>query len=137
MAQLDDFVLVHPQLVLAVDGAGGEEDVDPRLLGVAHGVPGAVDVGLAAAGQAADDRALDVAGDLADRLEVARRGDGKAGLDHVDAQFDERWATSIFSARFMLAPGDCSPSRSVVSKITIGREVDWTDSVMTLFLNKG
>ena len=26
------------------------------------------------------------------------------------------WATSIFSARFMLAPGDCSPSRSVVSK---------------------
>ena len=29
------------------------------------------------------------------------------------------WATSIFSARFMLAPGDCSPSRSVVSKMRI------------------
>ena len=26
-------------------------------------------------------------------------------------------ATSIFSAMFMLAPGDCSPSRKVVSKI--------------------
>ena len=27
------------------------------------------------------------------------------------------WATSSFSSRFMLQPGDCSPSRSVVSKI--------------------
>jgi hypothetical protein len=36
------------------------------------------------------------------------------------------WATSSFSARFILAPGDCSPSRSVVSKITIGRRVDWS-----------
>ena len=32
------------------------------------------------------------------------------------------WAISIFSARFMLAPGDCSPSRSVVSKMMIRRE---------------
>ena len=32
------------------------------------------------------------------------------------------WAISIFSARFMLQPGDCSPSRSVVSKITMCRE---------------
>ena len=29
------------------------------------------------------------------------------------------WATSSFSCRFMLQPGDCSPSRSVVSKILI------------------
>ena len=29
------------------------------------------------------------------------------------------FATSIFSFRFMLQPGDCSPSRSVVSKILI------------------
>ena len=34
------------------------------------------------------------------------------------------WATFIFSCRFMLAPGDCSPSRSVVSKITMGRDDD-------------
>jgi hypothetical protein len=31
------------------------------------------------------------------------------------------WAISSFSVRFMLAPGDCSPSRSVVSKMRIGR----------------
>src|SRR5262245_23670565 len=33
-------------------------------------------------------------------------------------------ATSSFSSRFMLHPGDCSPSRSVVSKITIERGED-------------
>ena len=31
------------------------------------------------------------------------------------------WAISSFSVRFMLAPGDCSPSRSVVSKMRIVR----------------
>ncbi len=48
--------------------------------------PGGVDVGLVGAGQAADHRALDVAGDRLDRLEVAGRGDREAGLDHVDPQ---------------------------------------------------
>ena len=76
--------------MLAVDGAGGEEDVDPRPLGMAHRLPRPIDVVVAAAGQAADDRASDVAGDLADGLEIARRGDGKAGLDHVHAQLDQR-----------------------------------------------
>ena len=31
--------------------------------------------------------------------------------------FSNCFAISIFSGRFMLQPGDCSPSRSVVSKI--------------------
>ena len=31
------------------------------------------------------------------------------------------FATMIFSSTFMLAPGDCSPSRNVVSKIRIMR----------------
>ena len=54
--------------------------------GVLDRPPGGVDVGLVGAGQAADHRALDVAGDRLDRLEVAGRGDREAGLDHVDAQ---------------------------------------------------
>ena len=33
--------------------------------------------------------------------------------------FSRHFATSIFSRRFILQPGDCSPSRSVVSKIFI------------------
>ncbi len=40
----DDFVLGHVQLVLAVDGAGGEEDVDARLGPVLERFAGAVDV---------------------------------------------------------------------------------------------
>ena len=54
--------------------------------GVLDRPPGGVDVGLVGAGQAADRRALDPAGDRLDRLEVAGRGDREAGLDHVDAQ---------------------------------------------------
>ena len=38
------------------------------------------------------------------------------------------WATSSFSVMFMLAPGDCSPSRSVVSKILMYRS-----AVMRIF----
>jgi hypothetical protein len=60
--------------------------VDARALGVAHGLPGAVDVGRVGAGQARDDRPLDLAGDGLHGLEVARRGDGEAALDDVDAQ---------------------------------------------------
>ena len=54
--------------------------------GVLDRVPGGVDVGHVGPGQAGDHRTLDRAGDLLDRLEVARRGDREAGLDHVDAQ---------------------------------------------------
>ena len=54
--------------------------------GVLDRPPGGVDVGLVGAGQAADHRALDPAGDRLDGLEVAGRGDREAGLDHVDAE---------------------------------------------------
>ena len=76
----------HPQLVLAVDGRGGQEDVNPRLLGVLHSLPGAVDVLLVAPGQAADDRAGDLGGDGPHGLEIAHRGDREARLDDIDAQ---------------------------------------------------
>jgi hypothetical protein len=36
--------------------------------------------------QAANDGALDLAGDLLDRLEIARRSDRKAGLDYIDPE---------------------------------------------------
>jgi Ca2+/Na+ antiporter len=53
-----------------------------------------------------------------DRLEVAVRGDREAGLDDVDAHLVEESATCSFSSSVIEAPGDCSPSRSVVSKMT-------------------
>jgi hypothetical protein len=39
-----------------------------------------------AAGKGGDARAADLAGDRADRVGVALTGDGKAGLDDVDAE---------------------------------------------------
>jgi len=72
-----------------------------------------------------------------DRVEITVRGDREAGLDDVDAQLDQAWATSSFSPMFMLQPGDCSPSRSVVSKILIvacfsqgGSFEDWIGAVL-------
>ena len=101
----NDLLLVHLQLVLAMDRAGGQEDVDSRPLGVAHGFPGAVDVLIAAAGQAADHRPANATGRSPHRLEVAGRGDGKAGLDHVDAQFDQRLGDLHFLRQVHARPG--------------------------------
>ena len=89
-ARVDDLVLVHAELELAVDGAGGEEDVNPRVGAPLERLAGAVDVLVVAAGQAADRGAADGFGDPAHRFEVAGRGDGKAGFDDVDAQIDQR-----------------------------------------------
>ncbi len=85
----DDVLLGHFELVLAVDGAGGEEDVNPRLFGILDGLPGAVDVFVTAAGQAADHRASYVLGDPTDRLEVAGRSDGETRFDHVHPEFNQ------------------------------------------------
>ena len=69
---LDDLGLVHLELELAVDGAGGQEDVDPRIRGVGQRLGRTVDVFVIAPREPADRAAADAAGDLAHRLEVAR-----------------------------------------------------------------
>ena len=57
-------------------------------------------------------------GDRLHGLEIARRGDGEAGLDHVDAEVLERLGDlQLFGRGSCSHPGDCSPSRSVVSKM--------------------
>ena len=74
------------ELALDVDVARGDEGVDARALGVLDRVPGGVDVLEAGAREPADDRAVHLAGDRLDRLEVAGRGDREARLDHVHAE---------------------------------------------------
>ena len=60
----------------------------------------------------------DLLGDGADGLEVARRRDREARLEHVDAAGARAAGRSrTFSRVLRWMPGDCSPSRSVVSKI--------------------
>src|SRR5689334_883843 len=60
--------------------------MDPRVLGVAHGLPRAVDVLQARAGQRGDDRPPHRPGDRFDRVEVALAGDGEPGFDDVDPE---------------------------------------------------
>ena len=107
------------QLVLDMDVRGRDEGVDPRPGGVADRTPGGVDVGHVGPGQAGDHRAFDRPGNGLHGLEIARRGDREAGLDHVDPEAGQlRGQLSSFSCGLSEIPGDCSPSRRVVSKIS-------------------
>jgi hypothetical protein len=105
------------ELVLDVDVRRRQERVDARARAVAHRLGGALDVGGMSAREAGDHRALDLARDRAHRLEVAGRGDREAGLDHVDAQAGELVRDLELLRRVQRDPGDCSPSRRVVSKM--------------------
>ena len=83
-----------------------------------QGLGGTVDVAVGGARQAADHASPDELGDLVDRLEVAVRRDREAGLDHVDAHgLEDLGDAELLVRRSSSSPGDCSPSRKVVSKM--------------------
>ena len=70
-----------------MDGGGGDEGVDAGAQGVAHSLPGGVDVGLGCARQAADHghvavrvhRVAHFLRDIADGAQVVGRGYREAG----------------------------------------------------------
>ena len=97
--------LGHPQLELTVDRTGREKHVDPGLLRGLERFPGPVDVGVVAASQAADPRALHHLRDLTHALEVARRCDREAGLDHVHPEQHERLGDLQFLGEVHARPG--------------------------------
>jgi hypothetical protein len=105
-------------LCFQVDVAGGDEDVEmgslgPRIASTARcGSPS-----LAARERRHGDPALGLLGDPPDRLEVAVRGGREAGLDDVDLEPLELARDLQLLAAVRPAPGACSPSRSVVSKM--------------------
>ena len=111
--------LVHGQVRdRAVQRRGADEGVDARAVRVPHRLPAAVDVLEVGAGQAADHRVLGAFGDLADTASKSpSEAIGKPGLDDVDAHLVEQRGDLQLFVRVMVAPGDCSPSRRVVSKI--------------------
>ncbi len=76
---------LHLQLVLHVQGAGGDDDVDAPALGVLDRLGATVDVDLSGAAQARHRALGDDLGDLTDGLEIAIGGDWETGLDNVDA----------------------------------------------------
>ena len=75
------------ELVLEVDVARRDEDVEVRPLGDRDRLDRPLRVAVAAAGERGDrDPALRLLGDPPDRLEVAGRGGREAGLDDVDLE---------------------------------------------------
>ena len=82
-------VAADPQLVLEVDVAGGDEDVEMGPLGDANRLDGALRIAVLTACQRRDGDAPNFAGDPLHGLEVAGRGGREAGLDDVDLEADE------------------------------------------------
>ena len=68
-----------------VKGRGADKGVDARLRSTFHRLPAAVDILDVGACQPADHGIFRVLGNLAHGAEITFRGDGKAGLDDIDA----------------------------------------------------
>ena len=86
---IDDFVRRHLQLEFAVNRAGGEENVNPRIIGVLERIPGSVDVFFVAACQSTDRGASKVCRDFSNGFIVTGRSDGKPGFNDVDTEIDQ------------------------------------------------
>ncbi len=114
----DDLLLRHVELVLTVNGAGGQKDVQTAPRGRRQSARSQFDVLARAARQPRDDGFAYLAGNRVDRFPVTAGGSRKARLDDIYAQIRQRTRHTQLFGCVMLQPGACSPSRSVVSKIT-------------------
>ena len=86
---LQHHLRVLAQLVLHVQGRGGEEGMDAGIPGVLHGLPAAVDVAVHAAAQARHLDGFRLPGDTLHGLEIPLAGGGETGFHNVHAQHFE------------------------------------------------
>ena len=83
-----------------------------------EGFDGGVNIVLFCASQGRDGHVADFLSDGLHRFEVAARGDGESGFNHIHIQRPQAAAPGGSSPSvFIEKPGDCSPSRSVVSNM--------------------
>ena len=79
------FARTHAQLVLHVNGAGGDERMNARLSGLADGLPGAVDVFPLRAAERGHGHLANLLRNGLHGLEIALGRDGKTGFDDIHA----------------------------------------------------
>lgn len=114
--------LSHMELVAQVTGAHTQPCMDTGPLGRFERLCSHFDIPVDSARQAA--YRASVARNLANLLygaKVTRTRDGKAASITSTFMRTSWRAMKSFSSVFMLAPGDCSPSHRVASKIVILR----------------
>ncbi len=87
--EVESFLTADLELVLEMQIAGGEEDMDAAAVGELQGASSHFDVFGLRAGKGSDARLADGLGDGGDGREVALGGHGEAGLDDVHAQVFE------------------------------------------------
>lgn len=90
--------------------------MDARVGRILDGFPCAVNVLLRRTGEGGDGAVAHRLRDGLDALKVAGGGNCEAGFDNIHLQALQTLCYLDFSFRFIEQPGDCSPSRSVVSK---------------------
>jgi len=103
--------------MLKVNIRSGDEGMYPSRLGRLDGLGGPVDIVEFSSGKASDRGPFDLRRNHSDGFKVTDRRDGKSGF-YISTPSLTSWrATWSFSSTFIDAPGDCSPSRRVVSNI--------------------
>ena len=119
----DDLFGRHPQFMFAVDRAGGEEDVDPPARPDGVGGPDRCRRrGSGPSRRSSPDRHTAPRYSARPRSRRGwRRGSRPRSRPRRGRTGPRRRAS--FSAAVMLHPGDCSPSRSVVSKIVTRSDI--------------
>ncbi len=81
---LEDLLRGELELLLHMEGGGGQEGVDSGRAGLLERAGGGFDILGAAPGEGADGGVTDLFRDGADRRKVVGRGHGKAGFEDVD-----------------------------------------------------
>ena len=76
----------HSQLMLQVDIGGCQKNMNARTGRILESLPGSFNVHGTCAGQSSDDRPSNGGSHGLHGFEIAIRGNGKAGFDHVHAQ---------------------------------------------------
>ena len=85
--QTNDLFFGLFQFELAVNGGGGQEDVNSReIASRLHGGSRCIDILGDTSSQPADDRSLDFGGDRSHRFEIAVADHRKTGFDHIDVE---------------------------------------------------